>query len=399
MTSNVCFLNSNNGNGLLALGGEDILVIKHVISIDEIDKFIDERPNKYIFLCLSYDLKNRFESLSSKNKDNSSFPDLVLWCPDCIFDIKKGSLTILQGTASKDDYKFAIDFISSTTTTHIKDFKVQFEPQISKELYLDKVNTLKGHIQRGDIYEVNFCQEFVAKNINKKDIQGCYTNLNSITKAPFSSYFKFGDFEIFCGSPERFIQKKGTKLKAQPIKGTAKRGKNKSEDLLLISTLKNDPKERAENIMIVDLMRNDLSKIAKKGSVNVNELCEVYTYKTVHQMVSTISCDLKEGKSFTDILRATFPMGSMTGAPKIKAMQLIEEYEEFKRGLYSGSIGYISPNGDFDLNVIIRTLIYNANLRTLSCGVGSAITIQADAEKEYAECGIKVQKILDGISG
>ena len=399
MSKNVCFLNGNNGSGLLAFGGMDLLAVDQVNSLDQIDVFIEKRQNKFIFMCLSYDLKNQIENLGSENRDSTSFPDLVLWCPDFVFDINGESYNILQGDGSKKEYTFAKDFINSTKSVVNKKMKFTFEPQISKDLYLRKVNSLKEHIQKGDIYEVNFCQEFVAKNINKKDIQGCYTNLNSITKAPFSSYFKFGDFEIFCGSPERFIQKKGTKLKAQPIKGTAKRGKNKSEDLLLISTLKNDPKERAENIMIVDLMRNDLSKIAKKGSVNVNELCEVYTYKTVHQMVSTISCDLKEGKSFTDILRATFPMGSMTGAPKIKAMQLIEEYEEFKRGLYSGSIGYISPNGDFDLNVIIRTLIYNANLRTLSCGVGSAITIQADAEKEYAECGIKVQKILDGISG
>ena len=151
--------------------------------------------------------------------------------------------------------------------------------------------------------------------------------------------------------------------------------------------------------MIVDLMRNDLSKIARKGTVNVDELCEVYTYKTVHQMVSKVSCQLRENQSFTDIIKATFPMGSMTGAPKIRAMELIEEYESFKRGLYSGSIGYISPNGDFDLNVVIRTIIYNSKLKSLSCGVGSAITIKSDAEKEYEECGIKVQKILDGISG
>ena len=399
MSKNVCFLNSNNGSGLLAFGGMDILVVDQVNSLDKIDVFIEERPNKFIFMCLSYDLKNQIEILKSENTDSTSFPDLVLWCPDFVFDIDGESYNMLQGDGSKKEYDFAKDFINSTKSVVNKKNKISFEPQISKDLYMRKVNSLKEHIQAGDIYEINFCQEFIAKNINKKDIEGCYTKLNNITKAPFSSYFKFGDFEIFCGSPERFIEKKGNILKAQPIKGTAKRGRNTSEDLLLKSALKNDPKERAENIMIVDLMRNDLSKIAKKGSVNVNELCEVYTYKTVHQMVSTISCELRGGQSFTDIVKATFPMGSMTGAPKIRAMQLIEEYEDFKRGLYSGSIGYLSPNGDFDLNVVIRTLIYNAITRTLSCAVGSAITIQADAEREYAECGIKVQKILDGISG
>lgn len=399
MTSNVCFLNSNNGYGLLAFGGEDILVVQHVISIDEIDKFIEDRPNKYIFLCLSYDLKNRIESLSSKNKDNSSFPDLVLWCPDCVFDVNPESLNILQGNASREHFMFARDFISSTKSTQIQNFNVQFEPQISKDVYIDKVNALKELIQRGDIYEINFCQEYLAKNIEEEDVKNCYTNLNSITKAPFSSYFRFGEFEIFCGSPERFIKNDAGTLTSEPIKGTSKRGETSKEDKQLIHSLKRDPKERAENIMIVDLMRNDLSKIAKKGSVHVDELCEVYTYKTVHQMVSKVSCKLKENYSFTDILKATFPMGSMTGAPKIRAMQLIEDFEDFKRGLYSGSIGYISPNGDFDLNVVIRTLIYNSKLKTLSCAAGSAITIQSDAEKEYEECGIKVQKILDGISG
>ena len=399
MTSNVCFLNSNNGYGLLAFGGKDILVVQHVISIDEIDKFIEDRPNKYIFLCLSYDLKNRIESLSSKNKDNSSFPDLVLWCPDCVFDINPESLNILQGNASTEHFMFARDFISSTKSTQIQNFNVQFEPQISKDVYIDKVNALKELIQRGDIYEINFCQEYLAKNIEEEDVKNCYTNLNSITKAPFSSYFRFGEFEIFCGSPERFIKNDAGTLTSEPIKGTSKRGETSKEDKQLIHSLKRDPKERAENIMIVDLMRNDLSKIAKKGSVHVDELCEVYTYKTVHQMVSKVSCKLKENYSFTDILKATFPMGSMTGAPKIRAMQLIEDFEDFKRGLYSGSIGYIAPNGDFDLNVVIRTLIYNSKLKTLSCAAGSAITIQSDAEKEYEECGIKVQKILDGISG
>jgi para-aminobenzoate synthetase component 1 len=401
MKTNICFLNSNNGKGKLAMGGKDMLLLDKANSIEEIDKFINERPNRFIFLCLSYDLKNTIESLASRNKDSTSFPDAVLWNPESVFDVSHGSLNLLQGQESEEQLQIAKDFISSSATDQANQhetIKVQFEPQISKDLYLKKVNGLKEHIQRGDIYEVNYCQEYIAQNIEKEHINDCYTNLNDITKAPFSSYFRFGDFEVFCGSPERFIKREAELLTAQPIKGTAKRGQNKKDDLLLINTLKNDPKERAENIMIVDLMRNDLSKIAAKGTVNVDELCEVYTYKTVHQMVSKVSCKLKEKQSFSDILKATFPMGSMTGAPKIRAMQLIEEFEDFKRGLYSGSIGYISPNGDFDLNVVIRTLVYNARLKTLSCGVGSAITIKSDAEKEYEECGIKVQKILDGIS-
>ncbi|MDC1244897.1 anthranilate synthase component I family protein, partial [Crocinitomicaceae bacterium] len=196
-------------------------------------------------------------------------------------------------------------------------------------------------------------------------------------------------------SPERFIKKNGSNLLAQPIKGTARRGENDTEDKFLFKSLRNDPKERAENIMIVDLMRNDLSKVAEKNSVKVDELCEIYSFETVHQMISTVSCKVKKQYSFVDILKATFPMGSMTGAPKIRAMELIEKYEDFKRGLYSGSVGYIAPNGDFDFNVIIRTMIHNKNLKTLSCSVGSAITIKSDAEKEFEECQIKIKKMID----
>ena len=206
------------------------------------------------------------------------------------------------------------------------------------------------------------------------------------------------DYSIFSGSPERFLKKVGSKLISEPIKGTAKRGLTKTEDEELIKSLVSDPKERAENVMIVDLVRNDLSKIATKNSVQVEELCQIYSFETVHQMISRISCDIKESASFTEIIKATFPMGSMTGVPKIRAMELIEEHESFKRGVYSGSIGYIKPNGDFDFNVVIRSLVYNRKNNYLSCSVGGAITIQSDPEKEYEECLIKVKRILDGMN-
>jgi len=202
---------------------------------------------------------------------------------------------------------------------------------------------------------------------------------------------------LFCASPERFIQKKGNRIFSQPIKGTAPRGKDAIEDEVLVKLLKNDPKEKAENIMIVDLVRNDLSKIARKGSVQVDELCAVKSFATVHQLISTVSCDLKT-INFLDILYALFPMGSMTGAPKKRALELIDELEDFNRGLYSGSIGYMDPNGDFDMNVIIRSLVYNSISKRISCGVGSAITISSDAEKEYAECLVKIEKLRNVIS-
>jgi para-aminobenzoate synthetase component 1 len=222
-----------------------------------------------------------------------------------------------------------------------------------------------------------------------------FEKLNKISAAPFSAFSKFGNYFLLCASPERYIQKKGNKLMSQPIKGTAKRSQNKLEDEQLKTELSNNLKEKSENVMIVDLVRNDLSQIAKRGTVKVDELQTIYSFKQVHQMISTISCELKENITFSDILRSTFPMGSMTGAPKISAMKLIEEFESTKRGLYSGAVGYISPNGDFDFNVVIRSIIYNSENMYLSFMVGSAITDKAIAEQEYEECLLKAKALFE----
>lgn len=401
MNKNICFLNSNDSTGLLGFGGNQLLRLQEHNTMDNIQTFIDENSNRYIFLCLSYDLKNEIEQLSSSNFDSLGFPNAVLWVPKCVVKINDDVLEIVQGLDNEDNLSEAKRILASLVQPKQNENKnkVIFGAGIDKEEYINSVKKLKNHIQRGDIYEVNFCKEYTSNNVDLETVKNTYFNINNITKAPFSSYFKFDEYEVFCGSPERFMKRQGQKLLTQPIKGTSKRGFNGTEDTLLKTRLERDPKERSENIMIVDLMRNDLSKIAQKGSVKVEELCKIYSFKTVHQMISTVSCMLKPELKFLDILNATFPMGSMTGAPKIRAMQLIEEHESFKRGLYSGSIGYIDPSGDFDLNVIIRTIIYNQNLKTLSCAVGSAITISSEPEKEYEECGIKIQKLLDGIAG
>ena len=260
------------------------------------------------------------------------------------------------------------------------------------------VNQQEATAKESDFSQKKSTWKFYAENVQIEHPAEVYFKLNEITQAPFSCYISMPDFEVFCGSPERFIKKQSNKLISQPIKGTSKRGKSKQEDVGLKSILLNDPKERAENVMIVDLVRNDLSRIAKKNSVSVDELFGIYTFETVHQMISTISCEIEDSITFTDILKATFPMGSMTGAPKHSAMQLIEKHEDFQRGLYSGSIGYIAPNGDFDFNVVIRSLIYNTKNKYLSCPVGGAITIQSKPEAEYDECNTKVQSILQGMN-
>jgi para-aminobenzoate synthetase component 1 len=275
--------------------------------------------------------------------------------------------------------------------------EITINQRISKENYLSKVSKMLEHIQRGDIYEANFCMEFFAENA-KIDPLEIYHKLNTISEPPFAVYFKNQDHYLLSASPERYLRKEGTKVISQPIKGTSKRNENPILDEQLKSDLAQNEKERSENIMIVDLVRNDLSHTATKGSVQVEELCEVYTFKQVHQMISTIVSEVENTTSPVEIIRTTFPMGSMTGAPKISAMQIIETLEETKRGLYSGAVGYFSPHGDFDFNVVIRSILYNAKNEYLSFSVGSAVTSKAIPENEYEECLLKAKAMFEVLS-
>jgi len=251
-----------------------------------------------------------------------------------------------------------------------------------------------SHIHRGDIYEANFCQEFYAEEALIHPLE-IYTKLNAISKTPFAAFLKFNDKYLLSASPERYIKKNGNKIISQPIKGTARRSTNHDEDQALKDELKHDDKERSENIMIVDLVRNDLSKTAKKGSVKVKALCKVHSFKQVHQMISTVVSKIKKDVHPVDVIQTTFPMGSMTGAPKISAMKIIEDLEETKRGLYSGAVGYFSPQGNFDFNVVIRSILYNVTEKYLSYSVGGAITAKSDPLKEYEECLVKAKAMRD----
>ena len=198
-----------------------------------------------------------------------------------------------------------------------------------------------------------------------------------------------------CASPEQYLQKTGNKIISKPIKGTIKRSSEFEEDELLKAKLFNSEKDKSENVMIVDLVRNDFSKCAEKGSVKVDELFGVYSFPQVHQMISTVSARLKAGVSGVSAIKSSFPMGSMTGAPKIKAMELIEKEEVFKRGLYSGSVGYFNPEGDFNFNVVIRSLFYSPELTQLSFAIGGAITDGSNALDEYEESLLKAKAIFE----
>jgi len=285
----------------------------------------------------------------------------------------------------------------------VKKIRIETEPikislRTSKDTYFDNVKKLITHIERGDIYEANYCQEFYSENATINPL-ATFLSLNEISSPPFATFLKLDNHYALSASPERYLRKDGTVVISQPIKGTAKRLEDPVEDKKMIATLLEDPKERSENIMITDLVRNDLSRIAKSGSVTVEELCKIYTFEQVHQMISTVQCEVKEGVSPVKIIESTFPMGSMTGAPKIAAMKIIEALEDTKRGLYSGTVGYFTPTGDFDFNVIIRSILYNAAKQYVSYSVGGAITAKSIVANEYEECLLKAKAmrlVLEG---
>ncbi len=273
-----------------------------------------------------------------------------------------------------------------------------FESHTPLQQYLQKVNALKKHIQAGDIYEINFCIEFFAENVEIDPVQVFY-RLNELSSAPYACLAKLDDEYIISASPELFLQKNNRHLITKPIKGTAPRSSDEIKDELHKLQLKQSEKERTENVMIVDVARNDLSVLASKGSVNVDKLFDVESFKTVHQLVSTVSCELKKDFSFNEIINATFPMPSMTGAPKIRAMELIDEFEDFSRNSYSGSIGFMDGDENFTLSVVIRSIFYNVHTKRVSFSVGSAITHLCDPEKEYEECLLKARALLEALNG
>ena len=398
MKKTICFLNSNNNCGIFTFGSVACIYDSSELALAKLQVFLDQNKGNYIFGCLNYNLKNEIEQIQCKNDDLLRFPLVHFWIPEFVIKIENGSRHYLKGNKTSESEELLNDFfIQDKKETFLSEI-ISFSARTNKENYLKNVVKIKSLLQQGEIYEMNYCQEYFAENVKIDQPIAVYNKLNSLTKAPFSSYFHFDNYSLFCGSPERYIKLNNKRLISEPIKGTAPRSKDPIQDLRNKENLETDPKERAENIMIVDLVRNDFSKIAANHSVKVDALCAVHSFENVHQMISTVSCQPMEGTTFTDIIKASFPMGSMTGAPKLKAMELIEESEDFKRGLYSGSLGYINPNGDFDFNVIIRSIFYDKNAKTLSFQVGSAITLDADPVKEYEECLLKAESILKALA-
>lgn len=356
----------------------------------------------WLFGFLGYDLKNELENLQSEHFDGVLMPDMYFFCPDVVITLPPNSFSVTiyvrQDAGINPDMVWEqLNKQSATGTENAAFAPVHLQPRVSKEIYTQKVHALQEHIKKGDLYEVNLCQEWYAQGqpINPYRV---FNRLNTLAQAPFSAFVRVQDRYLLCASPERFLQKKGNLLISQPIKGTIKRNHSDAlADRQLKEQLYLNPKERAENVMIVDLVRNDLTRSAILGTIQVPELFGVYTFKNVHHLISTVSARMQPYLHWTTALEHAFPMGSMTGAPKIMAMQLIERYELTRRGLYSGAVGYITPDGNFDFNVVIRSLLYNAANVYLSLQVGGAITYLSDAQSEYEECLLKAQTAMQAL--
>lgn len=406
----ILWLDSNDFMGAKYSSYDAILAVEAFTSIvtsydgafDKLEEY-QQLTKDWIFGYLSYDLKNDTERLVSKNEDHLGFPDLHFFQPKKLFLLKGNTLQMqylpMVADEMEKDLKAIHYKVQTASTNCAVGDTIAIKLKIHKEAYKERVRAMLEHIYRGDIYEANLCQEFYAHGII--DPLETYKRLNTISQPPFATYLKLDDRYVLSASPERYLKKTGYTIISQPIKGTARRSEDGLEDVAFAKALSQDSKERSENVMIVDLVRNDLSRTAKKGSVQVAELCGLYAFKQVHQMVSTITSEIGAGTSPVDVIRSTYPMGSMTGAPKVRAMEIIEALEKSKRGLYSGAVGYFTPEGDFDFNVVIRSILYNEERSYISYSVGGAITANSDPDKEYEECLLKakaMRAVLEGKS-
>jgi para-aminobenzoate synthetase component 1 len=391
-----CLLLKGNKDFIFAWGVDnEISFAKNCFDAEKFQAFHTDFGDTYRFGYLSYDIKNQTTKHLKANKEFTDTKDAYFFTANHVIIRTKNS-TLYFGDKDEADLKDL--FLPARTVNNDQSHKnVILTPTESKEEYISKIDAIRNRIQQGYIYEMNYCMNFKG-GYDALEPGELFARLHEKSAAPFSSFFRLGEETILSTSPERFVKKEGDMLTSQPIKGTAKRAADFDLDEQIKFELAQDIKERAENIMIVDLVRNDLSRIAVKNSVSVSELCKVYSFKTVHQLISTIQAKVDTNIQLIDILEALFPMGSMTGAPKISAMQHIHDYENFDRGIYSGAIGYFEPNGNFDLNVVIRTLLINEKDKTLSSSVGGAITIKSDPEREYEECLLKLKAIKETLS-
>ena len=350
-----------------------------------------QKNGLWLFGFLAYDLKNEVENLRSYHCDDIGLPDMGFICADTILLMRNAEIELLS---RRSDPQQLWEKIGATPLPALSPHSppLALRPRLSRAAYVEALEHIREHIVEGDVYELNFCQEFSAEQVSINPV----ATFSAMRRGPFGAFVRWDDRYVLCASPERFLKKEGVKIISQPIKGTRPRGLDPEADEAAKVELASNEKDRAENVMIVDLVRNDLARNCLPGSVRTEELFGIYSFPYVHQMISTVSGVLRPDASAIEALRDAFPMGSMTGAPKIRAMQLIERYEKSRRGLFAGAIGYISPEGDFDFNVVIRSLIYNARSGYLSLHAGGAIVYDSDPQQEYEESLLKARSALPG---
>lgn len=346
-----------------------------------------QQHKDWLFGHICYDLKDELEPVrSSAHPPLHHFPVLQFFVPETVISIPTGTSEVMIATFGDPEAIFQELSAMEDATETLPE--LSFRQRMEQQEYLDKIDALREHIRNGDCYEINFCNEGFCEAASIDPVTA-FLRLNQVSPAPFAACYRLDDHYLVCASPERYIRKTGDHIISQPIKGTARRAADPAADAALKAALYESEKERAENVMIVDLVRNDLARSCITGSVTVDELFGIYTFPQVHQMISTVSGTLRPDLPFTDALRYSFPMGSMTGAPKVKVMELIEQYEAVRRELFAGTVGYITPDGDFDFNVVIRSLFYNAATRYLSYQTGGAITWDSDPQSEWEEMRLK----------
>ena len=393
-------------NGICYRNGEKQPKSFEEILDEELEKRKEKNPTELPLTggaigYFSYDYGRKFEQIRTRHPKKIRMPEAMFVFYDVlIIEDKKEKTLHLTARGETEDAKNLLDHVEKEIFKckpqqkpdrqhHLADFTPNFE----KEEYKQTVQRMIDYIVEGDIYIANMTQQLTVNS--DKDPYKVYRYLRTYNPAPFAGYFNYGSFQVVGASMERFLQVRDGVIETRPIKGTRKRGSTPEEDAALRKELQESSKDRSELLMIVDLERNDLNHVCEPGSVQVTEHFAVEAYATVFHLVTTIIGKMRENLPFTDLIRATFPGGSITGAPKIRAMEIIDELEHDRRGLYTGSMGYISLDGNCDFNIVIRTAVYQDGVYHL--GVGGGITCESELEFEYEETLQKAKAVLEAI--
>lgn len=385
------FYTNNKGFSLLAFEPTDVFECTEMECLEDLSVFLEKYSDDYRFGFLSYDVQEKLFEVKQTFKSEIQFPKVGFFIPQFVVQLDKNDKCVyLKGQESTESKRFVEKFLAERKNK--TENNIHLEPRLSQVEYESTIVSLQEEMEKFGVEVVVYCQDFYAKNV-KIDAVPTFFELNEKAKAPFSCFVKWEDQYLLSASPERFLKKEGSKLITQPIKGTARRGETVEEDERLKADLVNSLKEQEENSSVVKAIENEMLHFADTDSIKVEEFSKIYTFETVHQLISTISAEVTSNVGFTEIAKVLFPMGSMTGSPKYFAMQILRAYENFNRGLYSGTVGYFKPNGDFDFNVVIRSILYNEAQGNISCPVGGGITLKSDPELEYYECLIKLKAL------